>query len=123
MDLALNDLQEQSVAAFRRLLLQHSTPATVRAAEPIGFDTRLWSMVTDMGIPAMGVPSDTGGLGLSLLDMALVAEVYGEFLAPIPLIETMVVSRLLVRSGASGEGLLSRFLHEGFPFAFVLDGQ
>lgn len=120
MDLALNELQEQSLNAFRRLLERECTTARVRAAEPLGFDAALWREICDLGLPAMGVPQELGGLGLPLLDMALIAEVHGEFLAPAPLIETMVALRLLARGGNSAESLLRAALDKRLPPAILL---
>ena len=121
MDLSLGELQKQSVNAFRRLLEREGTTARVRAAEPLGFDAALWRSVVDMGLPAMGVPESLGGLGLELLDMALIAEVHGEFLASVPLIESMVATRLLARCGRDGEVLLASALEGGLPLAVVLN--
>jgi alkylation response protein AidB-like acyl-CoA dehydrogenase len=120
MDLSLNELQDQSVNAFRRLLERECTPARVRAAEPLGFDAALWCDIVDLGLPAMGVPQESGGLGLPLLDMALIAEVHGEFLAPAPLIETMVGLRLLARCGTVPEAVLGTALDKGSPLAILL---
>ena len=50
-----------------------------------------------MGIPTMGVPEDHGGGGASLPDLAVVAEQAGAALAPVPLVEAMVSTRLLAR--------------------------
>ena len=78
--------QAQAVGALRRLLEKLSQPEHVRAAEASGFDPGLWGEVVGMGIPMMGVPEQAGGLGLGLMDLALMAEVCGEFLAAIPFV-------------------------------------
>ena len=76
-------------------------PSTrVRAAEPVGFDERLWKQLAAMGAISMGLPESEGGAGSSMLDLTLVAEQYGRSLAPVPLIEATVAARLLSRAGA-----------------------
>jgi alkylation response protein AidB-like acyl-CoA dehydrogenase len=48
------------------------------------------------------VPEPAGGAGASLLDLALVAEQHGRYLAPAPLVEAQVAARLLSRLPAAG---------------------
>jgi hypothetical protein len=61
----------------------------VRACEPGGFDKGLWERLDGLGAVSMAVD------GASLLDLALIAEQQGRYLAPVPLIETQVAARLL----------------------------
>jgi alkylation response protein AidB-like acyl-CoA dehydrogenase len=113
MDLNPTPEQTQVVDAFRRLLETRSTPAQVRAAEATGFDALLWREAVDMGIHGMGIPETGGGSGLGLLDIALLAEVYGEFIAPIPFVEANVAGRLLARAGDAGRPLLEAVTGNG----------
>src|SRR5262245_5000303 len=99
VDLRLSDEQQQLVDAFTGLYAKHATPERVRAAEPLGFDTALWDQVQSLGAVAMAVPEAAGGWGASPLDLALVAEQQGRFVAPAPVIETQVAARLLARIG------------------------
>jgi len=85
--------------SLERLLQRDSTSARIRAAEPLGFDTALWSELTALGLPLLRVPEDAGGAGLSLLDAVLVAEMAGRYLASAPLIESIVANQLLARIG------------------------
>jgi hypothetical protein len=81
----------------------------VRAAEPLGFDEDLWRALLAMDVIPMGAmpltgPStgpSTGDDGASLVDLALVAEQYGRYLAPVPLIEALVAIRALSRIGTA----------------------
>jgi alkylation response protein AidB-like acyl-CoA dehydrogenase len=99
MDLRLSDEQEQLVDTFSALYAKQSTPEHVRAAEPLGFDPSLWRQVQAMGAVAMAVAEADGGWGADPLDLALVAEQQGRFLAPVPIIEAQVAARLLARLG------------------------
>ncbi len=95
IDLALSEEQEQLTASFGDLLAKEASVERVRAAEPLGFDPGLWDALGEVGATAMAVPTDAGGWGASLLDLALVAELAGRAAAPAPVIESQVAARLL----------------------------
>ncbi|TDB92174.1 acyl-CoA dehydrogenase family protein [Actinomadura sp. 7K534] len=97
MDVGLSDEQRQLVASFTALFGDAASPSRVRAAEPLGFDPRLWNAVRDAGAVAMAVGEEDGGWGAAPLDLALVAEVQGRFIAPAPIVEAQVAARLLAR--------------------------
>jgi alkylation response protein AidB-like acyl-CoA dehydrogenase len=94
-DLALSDEQEQLCDAYRSLFEKESDPETVREAEATGFSAPLWKRVRDLGAVDMAVAEAAGGAGATLLDVALVCEEAGAALAPIPLVEPIVVARML----------------------------
>jgi alkylation response protein AidB-like acyl-CoA dehydrogenase len=48
----------------------------------------LWDAVTELGIPAMAVPEDRGGLGLGPIELVAVCERVGRHLAPAPIVAT-----------------------------------
>jgi alkylation response protein AidB-like acyl-CoA dehydrogenase len=48
----------------------------------------LWAAVTELGIPAMAVPEDRGGLGLGPIELVAVCERVGRHLAPAPIVAT-----------------------------------
>ena len=100
MDLRPTDEQRQLVDAFAALLGDLSTPDDVRAAEPLGHSAPLWAKVVELGAVAMGVPEAHGGGGAGLVDLALVAEQLGRFVAPVPVVDAQVAARLLARLGA-----------------------
>jgi alkylation response protein AidB-like acyl-CoA dehydrogenase len=97
MDLSLSPEQSDLHDAVARLYAKESHPERVRSAEVTGFDETLWQALVQMGLPTMGVAEAQGGGGASLTDLAVVAEQHGAFLGSAPLIETMVVARLLSR--------------------------
>jgi alkylation response protein AidB-like acyl-CoA dehydrogenase len=97
LDLALSDEQEQLQQSVRALLEKESGPDAVREVEALGFSPRLWEQMVGLGIAEMALPEDCGGGGAGLIDVVLVAELAGEFLAPVPLVETVVANRLLAR--------------------------
>lgn len=99
MNLELAQEQVMLCDSLERLLLQHSTSARIRAAEPLGFDSQLWIELAGLGLPLLRVPEGAGGAGLSLLDAVLVAELTGKHLVSAPLIESIVANRMLARAG------------------------
>jgi len=103
MDLRPTDEQQQLVAAFADLYSDLSAPERVRAAEPLGFSPELWERLLSVGAVEMAVPEAAGGWGASLLDLALVAEQHGRFVAPAPLVEAQVTARLLARLPAAAD--------------------
>ena len=102
LDLGLSEEQEQLRDAFRSLFDRESTPEVVREAEPLGFRPQLWSRVSELGIVDMALPVDAGGAGATLVDAAVVCEVAGAALAPVPVVETIVAARLLAALAAIG---------------------
>jgi hypothetical protein len=46
---------------FERFFMTESTPARVRAAEPVGFDPGLWRALVALDAPSIRVPASAGG--------------------------------------------------------------
>jgi alkylation response protein AidB-like acyl-CoA dehydrogenase len=61
----------------------------------------LWAGLCDIGIPALLINEDHGGLGLSLLDAALVAETLGDHVTPAPFVSTVVMTPLAIMLAGS----------------------
>lgn len=123
MNLELSDDQQMLRETFARLLDEHSSTARVRAALPSGFDAALWTAMADFGAFSIRVPEAFGGLGLGLLDAAVVMEEAGRTLASGPLAETLVAARLLATLGGAqtaaflekvlaGEAVVSLAFHD-----------
>ncbi len=73
---------------------------TVREAQPLGHDAALWGKLAETGAVAMTLPGDVGGGDASLRDMAIVVQEWGRHLAPVPLVEHTVASRVVNTTGA-----------------------
>lgn len=99
MDLCLSDEQKQLVDSFAALYLRESTSERIRAAEPLGFDPKLWKALQDTGVVEMAVVEAEGGWGASMADLALTAEQYGRAVASAPVIETQVAAQVLAATG------------------------
>lgn len=100
LDYSLTEDHKDLQAAYRQFFKTHSDIETVRAAEAGGFDKSLWERLCSMGATTMGLPESVGGDGATLVDLTLVAEEIGRYLAPVPWIDHVVAARLLARLSA-----------------------
>ncbi len=112
MDLDLTAEQQQVVEALHALLDSRCSSDVVRAGEPGGFDPELWGALVGLTGPAIGVAEEQGGGGASLLDLELISEQIGAFLAPVPYIEGAVATRALARAGEEGNASLDALIAE-----------
>ena len=92
----------------------------VRSSEESGFDATAWDRFMETGGPGMCLPESCGGGGADLTTAAIVADLLGECVAPIPFIEHIVAARLLASLDqnnanlarlATGEMIASIALH------------
>ena len=105
MDLSLSEDQRTVQQLFARFFQRESPPALVRKAEERGFDEDLWRAALASDLPTMAVSESRGGAGASMIDLVLVVREMGRHLAPIPLVEVLVASRLL-SEGSGSDGLI-----------------
>jgi 3-oxochol-4-en-24-oyl-CoA dehydrogenase len=84
---------------FERFFAAESTPARVRAAEPVGFDPALWQELVALDAPFMRLSEEAGGGGMSLFDATVMMEQAGRRLAAAPLAESLVALRILGEVG------------------------
>jgi alkylation response protein AidB-like acyl-CoA dehydrogenase len=61
----------------------------------------IWAGLRDLGIPGMLIKEEHGGIGLSLLDAALVAETIGSRVAPTPFVATAAMVPLAIAVAGS----------------------
>src|SRR2546430_12995607 len=73
-DYSLSSDQEAVRDAFAEFFRNECPSERVRAAEPLGYDEKLWRQLADMGAASMGLPEQAGGDGAALVDLLLVAE-------------------------------------------------
>lgn len=100
MDLEPSDEQRSIIDVFGALADRTCPPDTLREHEPLGFSTKLWEQLVAVGAPGMAVPEAAGGAGAGMLDLGLAVEALGRRLAPAPLVEHAVATRLLARADA-----------------------
>ncbi|MBO6634239.1 acyl-CoA dehydrogenase family protein [Parvibaculum sp.] len=61
----------------------------------------VWSALAELGVPGMLVPEAHGGMEMTLLDAALVAEMLGRAVAPVPFIATAVMAPIAIAGAGS----------------------
>jgi alkylation response protein AidB-like acyl-CoA dehydrogenase len=103
------ELSEDQVAlrdAASSLLDDACTIARVRevAGTDHHLDDELWAAMAEQGWPGVERSADTGGLGLGLVEVAVLCEQLGRHLAPVPFAGTIVAHRAL--DGAISSGAL-----------------
>ena len=86
MNFEFSDEQRLLRDQARGFLAEHCPMSKVRAAlEGRGaFDEDLWRKVAEMGWMATVIPEEFGGLGLSHLELVVIAEELGRAVAPLP---------------------------------------
>jgi alkylation response protein AidB-like acyl-CoA dehydrogenase len=69
-----------------------------------------WQTLADLGLFALLVPEAKGGMGMSLVDVALIIQELGGALAPLAITDTLIATDLIARhkKGGGGQDLLSR---------------
>src|SRR5207245_11131797 len=91
----LTDEQLALRDAVARLLDKRASAEQVRAAEPLGFDQRVWDGLLELGLLEAAASGHA-----TFADLAVVAELWGARLAPAPFVEAAVAARLLGRTEA-----------------------
>ena len=106
MEFALTDDQRMLQDTIGRTLERVCPLERVRTAaandEPYAAD--VWAALREVGAAGVIVPEDFGGMGLRLLDAALIAEMLGRSVAPAPFIASCVMVPLaLIGAGSAAQ--------------------
>lgn len=123
MNFELSEDQRMISETFARFLSENSSTERVRKAAPSGFDPELWAGLAELGAFSLRVPEEAGGLGLGLLDAAVLMEDVGRTLASGPIAETLIAARIVAQLAAeehtdlleaiiSGESIVTLALHD-----------
>jgi alkylation response protein AidB-like acyl-CoA dehydrogenase len=65
-----------------------------------GFTDEGWAAMCDLGWPALLVPEEHGGLGLGVVELAVVQEELGAALAPSPFLSTVAAAAVIADAGS-----------------------
>ena len=97
MDFELSDDQRALQDAAADLLGSLSTSEQVRAtaAGNQPYDANLWKAMVEQGWTAVELAEDHGGLGLGMVEAAVLAEQVGAHVAPAPFIENVLAAGAL----------------------------
>ena len=105
MSLLYDEGQQAIATESRRIAEARSNPETLLALlERQGeYDTGFWAMACEQGWTALAIPEEHGGLGLSLIELGLVAFQAGRSLSGAPFLTSgFGAARALLESGNAG---------------------
>jgi len=86
-------------------------------AQPGGIDRVRWQAMAELGLTAMALPEDKGGLGSSLLDLVAVGESFGQRISSDNWLENAVLPVLLAAGGLAEDHPLMAALASGEAIA------
>jgi acyl-CoA dehydrogenase len=92
-------------SAVRDLISTHADLTVVRSVvddpDGDGDPPGLWSRMAEQGWPALLIPEDQGGLGLGLLDAAVVARCLGAGVVPAPFVASTLGGEAIREAGSA----------------------
>jgi len=103
MDFGLTPDQQLLAESARDFLAAESSPSAVRkiAADQHGFSPELFRKIVAQGWTGLLVPEPYGGLGLGMLDAAVLLTELGRTLTPAPILSSSVLATSLLCSAGS----------------------
>ncbi len=118
MDLELSEDQQELRNAIRQVLEDQCSRKFVRTVYDEGASAEeLWATMVKLDWPGLAIPEDLGGIGLTYVELALLAEELGRATAPGPLFATSTQFAPMVREAGSAEQ------QAAFLGAIVSDGR
>ncbi|HEY0651017.1 acyl-CoA dehydrogenase family protein [Phenylobacterium sp.] len=106
MNLDFSDDQKQLQDQVRRYLTEKCPTTAVRAIleGPEPFDRALYKGLGEMGVLGAAIPEEYGGVGLSHLELCLVAEELGRAIAPVPVSSSIyLAAEFLLQAGSEAQ--------------------
>ncbi len=108
VDFELDDDQLALRDAARELLSGMASPGQVRMSSggPDGvgqqpYDRALWTAMAEQGWMGVLTPESQGGLGLGLVEAAVLLEEIGRYLAPVPFLPSLLALAAIAPSGGA----------------------
>ncbi len=105
MDFDLSKPQQLLQKSAREFFARECSHEKVRGlmATDTAFDEKLWEAIADQGWTGLIVPEEFGGLGLGIVELAVVAEEMGRAMLPSPFISTVWAAAVIARAGSEGQ--------------------
>lgn len=111
MEFGLSEEQNLLQRSVNGFLDSASSLEKVRVFADDGGD--VWPGLSELGVPAVLIPESAGGLGLSMLDAAIVAEALGAHTAPAPFVSSAVMLPVALKSAGGDHDSLFADLASG----------
>lgn len=106
-----DDAREMLAGTARTFAQRQLSPGALRVeADGAGFDAALWDEITELGLPALLIAEDDGGLGLGLADLAAMLTELGQPLMRLPVVPHALGALVVMQS--DNAALRSRLLPE-----------
>src|SRR5207237_1128262 len=101
MNFKLNDEQRQLQDAVRRIVSGERNHQQLRAVidGASAWDARLWGELCEFGVPGMLIPEAYSGAGLTMVELALVAEVLGYSGSAVPFLGHLLATVAILYGG------------------------
>ncbi|MBF6179245.1 acyl-CoA dehydrogenase family protein [Nocardia otitidiscaviarum] len=103
--MSLSAEQQELASTVRAVLAKHGDSAAVRRGieGPRGYDEHLWQLLCEqVGVAALAIPEEFGGIGAGLVESLLVVEELGHTLSAPPMLGSAVLGvRALLLAGAA----------------------
>ncbi|MET0984964.1 MAG: acyl-CoA dehydrogenase family protein [Steroidobacteraceae bacterium] len=101
MHFSLSEQQIEMQDAVRRFL---AAEAPIRRVHAVfdgddGYDATIWRGLSELGVLGIALPIEHDGMGLELLDLALVSEAVGEAAAPGPFLNHVIAALAIAWAG------------------------
>lgn len=105
MEFAFTDEQQMIGETARAFFVENATSDRTRKAMAVdGIDRALWAaFCQDLGLSGIGIPETSGGAGLGLVELAIIAEAAGAQVAALPLLGSLALSAQAIAAGGSAE--------------------
>jgi alkylation response protein AidB-like acyl-CoA dehydrogenase len=105
MDFDLSKPQKLLKETARGFLARECGPGRVRELmlTETAHDDKLWQAIAEQGWTGLVIPEEQGGLGLGLVEMAVVAEEMGRACLPGAFLSTLTAAALIERAGNEGQ--------------------
>jgi alkylation response protein AidB-like acyl-CoA dehydrogenase len=112
VDFALSGDQEALRDAAGELLDNYASAAAVRThlASGAPYDTKLWQAIIDQGWMAVELAEQRGGLGMGMVEVAVLLEQVGRHTAPVPYLPSLLALGALVSAAGRGVSEAERWI-------------
>jgi acyl-CoA dehydrogenase len=103
MNSSLTETQSDVAALASEVFGRNGSPEQVTMAEESvdAFDRELWRALSESGLLGVVLSEAAGGLGLAMVEFALVCEQLGKVVAPVPLIPTLCAAMVIAEHGTT----------------------
>ena len=103
MDFSFDETQQAVRDLSKRILGELVTEESLRELEKGGesLHGRAWTELAKAGLLGVAVDDESGGMGMGMLEMCLVLQQVGRTVAPVPVLEAIVLGAMPIAAYGS----------------------